>query len=179
MPRQIIIFNLALLVIRLVGVGMAAHGAQKLYGWFGGHGLVGTGSFFEKLGFRPGRFFAFAAGAGELGGGLLVALGLGGPIGPALIVLVMTVAALTVHIRNGYLIGVNGIELNVVYIALAMALGYIGFGNYSLDHVLQLSWSSLVPPTRVTITFAIAGAIALVNVALRRPQPPPATEAPK
>ena len=91
MQRQIVILNVAFLVIRLVGLGMAAHGAQKLFGWFGGHGLGGTGGFFEKLGFRPGRFFAFAAGAGEVGGGVLTAVGFGGPIGPALIVLVMIV----------------------------------------------------------------------------------------
>jgi putative oxidoreductase len=170
-----LILNIAFLLIRLVGIGMAAHGAQKLFGWFGGHGLAGTGSFFDKLGFRPGRFFALAAGSGELVGGVLTAVGLGGPIGPALIVLVMIVAALSVHIRNGYLQGVNGVELNVVYIALAIALGYVGFGEYSLDHVLHLSWTALATPTRVTITFAVAAAIALVNVGLRRPQPPAAT----
>jgi len=175
MQRQMVILNVAFLLIRLVGVGMAAHGAQKLFGWFGGHGLAGTGGFFEKLGFRPGRFFAFAAGAGELAGGLLTAVGLGGPIGPALIMLVMIVAALTVHIRNGYLQGVNGVELNVVYIALAIALGYIGFGDYSLDHLLHLNWTVLAAPTRVTITFGVAGVVALLNVAFRRPNPPAAT----
>jgi putative oxidoreductase len=172
MQRQIVILNVAFLVIRLVGLGMAAHGAQKLFGWFGGHGLAGTGGFFEKLGFRPGRFFAFAAGAGEVGGGVLTAVGFGGPIGPALIVLVMIVAAVTVHVRNGYLQGVNGFELNAVYVALALALGYVGFGDYSLDHMLHLSWTCLAAPTRVTITFAVAAAIALVNVALRRSQAP-------
>ena len=170
MERQFFILNVVFLLIRLTGLGLAAHGAQKLFGWFGGHGLAGTGGFFEtKLGFKPGKLFAFGAGAGELAGGLLVAIGLGGPIGPALIVLVMVVAAVSVHLRNGYLQGVNGVELNVVYIALALAIGYVGVGEYSLDHALHLSWSCLATPARVSIVFAIAAAIGLVNAALRKP----------
>src|SRR5436189_194129 len=83
-----------LLVLRLIfGIVMAAHGAQKLFGWFGGYGLNGTGGYFESLGFRPGRFFAFAAGASEFAGGLLVAIGLFGPIGPALVLATMIVTA--------------------------------------------------------------------------------------
>ena len=75
-----------LLVARTVfGLVMAAHGSQKLFGWFGGYGLAGTGGFFESLGFRPGRFFAALAGSGELFGGLLLALGFLGPVGPALV----------------------------------------------------------------------------------------------
>ena len=74
-----------LLIGRLVlGLIMAAHGAQKLFGWFGGYGLNATGEFFVQLGFAPGRLFAFAASAGELASGLLVALGFLGPVGPAL-----------------------------------------------------------------------------------------------
>jgi putative oxidoreductase len=70
-----------ILIARLiVGLAIAAHGAQKLFGWFGGHGLKGTAGFFESLGFRPGIFFALAAGLGELGGGLLTAAGFLGPV---------------------------------------------------------------------------------------------------
>ena len=142
MQQQLLILNIAFLLVRLVGLGMAAHGAQKLFGWFGGHGVAGTGAFFEKLGFRPGSLFAFAAGAGELVGGLLIAVGLGGPIGPALVVLVMIVAALAVHVRNRYLQGTNGVELNAMYIAHALALGYVGFGELSLDHVFHVTTST-------------------------------------
>src|SRR2546428_533738 len=81
---------------------LAAHGAQKLFGWFGGYGLAGTGGFFAGLGFRPGVLFALAAGLGELGGGLLTAAGLFGPVGPALIILVMLVAILAVHWPHGF-----------------------------------------------------------------------------
>src|SRR5207247_6495211 len=64
----------------LFGGLMAAHASQKLFGWFGGYGLTGTGTFFEQLGFRPGRLFAAAAGSAEFLGGVLLAVGLGGPI---------------------------------------------------------------------------------------------------
>ncbi len=90
-----------ILALRLVlGLLMAAHGSQKLFGWFGGHGLAGTGGFFEGLGFRPGRAFAAAAATSEVGSGLLIALGLFGPVGPALMVSVMVVAAVSVHGRT-------------------------------------------------------------------------------
>src|ERR687883_1107954 len=92
-----------LLVLRLMlGLAMAAHGAQKLFGWFGGYGLDGTGGFFEQLGFHPGRLFALAAGLGEFGGGVLVALGLLGPVGPGMIIAVMLVAILVVHAEHGF-----------------------------------------------------------------------------
>ena len=91
-----------LLVARMVfGLLMAAHGSQKLFGWFGGYGIAGTGGFFESLGFRPGRLFALAAGLAETGGGLLLALGLFEPVAAAIIVSVMVVAAVTVHWQGG------------------------------------------------------------------------------
>ena len=85
--------NEGLLVARLVlGLLMTAHGAQKLFGWFGGYGLTGTAGFFEQIGFRPGRLFATAAALGEVVSGLLVTLGFLGPVGPALMISVMIVA---------------------------------------------------------------------------------------
>src|SRR5881394_2162139 len=91
-----------LLLVRLVfGLLMAAHGSQKIFGWFGGYGLTGTGTFFEQLGFRPGRLFAAAAGWTEFLGGVLLAVGLGGPVGPAFIVSVMIVALVSVHRGHG------------------------------------------------------------------------------
>src|SRR5580765_8364040 len=97
-----------LLLARLAfGTLMAAHGSQKLFGWFGGYGLDGTGGFFETIGFRPGRFFAAVASVSEVAGGVLVALGLLHPFGAALVVAVMVVAA-SVHWPNGLFATTNG-----------------------------------------------------------------------
>src|SRR3954454_7675468 len=76
-----------LLLIRIVvGLLLVGHGTQKLFGWFGGHGLEGTGGFFEKLGYRPGKVWAAVAGMSETGGGLLLALGLFTPLASAMII---------------------------------------------------------------------------------------------
>src|SRR2546422_10954219 len=121
-----------LLVARVVfGLVMAAHGSQKLFAWFGGYGLAGTGGFFESIGFRPGRFFAALAGAGELFGGLLLALGFLGPVGPALVLSVMIVAAVTVHWHHGLFAAADGIEMPLLYGAAGAALAPAGPGRYS------------------------------------------------
>ena len=95
--------SVGLLILRLVvGLGLAAHGAQKLFGWFGGYGIAGTGQFLEGLGFRPGRLHAVQAGLAELIGGLLLAAGFLTPLGAAALVAVMLVAAVSVHFKGGY-----------------------------------------------------------------------------
>src|SRR5437870_9117397 len=126
--------NEGLLVARLIfGLVMAAHGAQKLFGWFGGYGIAGTGNFFESIGFRPGRLFAALAGLGEFGGGLLLALGFLGPIGPALILSVMIVAAVTSHLGKGLFAMNGGIEVPLLYAAVSTGLALTGPGRYSVD----------------------------------------------
>jgi len=160
--------NLGLLIARLVlGSLMAAHGAQKVLGWFGGYGIEGTGGFFESLGFRPGRVFAVAAGLTEMGSGVLVTLGLLGPVGPAGMLAVMTVAAGSVHFKNGVFATSNGIELPLLYAAGAAALALTGPGAYSLDRLLDLTaiWT---PATRLGV-LAVGAAGGAVNLALRRP----------
>jgi putative oxidoreductase len=160
----------ALLFVRLVvGLAMAAHGSQKLFGWFGGYGLAGTGGFFEGLGFRPGRIFAFFAGLGEFGGGLLIALGLGGALGPAVIVMVMLVAIFAVHISKGFFITNGGWELNASYIAAVVALAYVGYGAYSLDSVLGFNLLSSTPSATILMIAAIV--LAGLNMVVRRPAP--------
>ncbi len=160
----------ALLFVRLVvGLSLAAHGAQKLFGWFGGYGLSGTGGFFEKLGFRPGRLFAFFAAAGEVGGGLLTALGLGGALGPATLVMVMLVAIFTVHISKGFFITNGGWELNSAYIAGAVAIAYAGNGAYSLDNLL--GFTLLSSPQSASILMGVAVVLTVLNLLVRRPAP--------
>ena len=154
-----------LLIARtVVGLLLAAHGTQKLFGWFGGYGLAGTGAFFEQLGFRPGRFFAAAAGAAEVAAGLLVAFGLLGPLGPALIVSVMLVAMATVHWQHGVFAQNNGIEVPLLYAVAAVALALTGFGAFSLDAMLGLTWSTEVAWTAIVLG-ALGGA---ANLAIRK-----------
>lgn len=161
----------ALLILRLVlGTAMAAHGAQKLFGWFGGYGLKGTGDFFESLGFRPGVRFARAAGTAEVLGGSLLALGLLGPVGPALILSVMLVAMATVHRGHGFFAATNGVEVPVLYLVGSLAVALGGAGAWSLDALLGLEeWFT------PAVTWAALGAGALgamANLALRqRPEP--------
>lgn len=162
-----------LLIARLaLGLAMAAHGAQKLLGWFGGYGLKGTGGFFEGLGFRPGVAFAAAASLSEVVGGLLLALGFLGPIGPALIIGVMIVATVTVHIKNGFFAATNGFEVAYLYAGGAAALLLTGPGLYSLDAVLGLD--SLWTPTVVWGVLAAGIAGGFANLLLRRTVPTPA-----
>lgn len=165
--------SIAFLVVRLIlGLGMAAHGSQKLFGWFGGHGIAGTGGFFEGIGFRPGRPFALMAGLGETVGGLLTVLGLGGALGPILIVLVMLVAIGSVHYNKGFFIMNGGWELNAAYIAAALAVAFAGSGTLSLDRALGLTF--LTGPTQVWYALAAAVVIAGLNLLARRPAPAPA-----
>src|SRR5438045_1260896 len=83
------------------------HGSQKLFGWFGGHGLEGTGGFLHSLGYRPGKPFAALGGATELVGGLCLALGLLTPLAAIAIIAMMFSAAMSVHIGNGLWITAN------------------------------------------------------------------------
>jgi putative oxidoreductase len=157
-----------LLVLRLVvGLLMAAHGSQKLFGWFGGHGIAGTSMFLESIGFRPGRLFAPLAAATELVSGLLVAFGLLGPVGPALMLSVMIVAAMSVHWKNGLFATSNGIEVALFYGTAAVGLALIGFGRYSLDALLGLQ--SLYTPAWAFVALAIGIVGGVGNLLARRP----------
>ncbi len=129
-----------LLALRVVvGLLLAGHGAQKLLGAFGGHGLRGTAGFFEDLGLKPGRIHASAAGMLELGGGLLLALGLLTSVGSAALIAVMTAAVITVHFAKGLWATNGGYEYNLVLAAAAFALAATGAGDWSLDHALSIS----------------------------------------
>ena len=163
-----------LLIARLVfGLLMAAHGAQKLFGWFGGHGLRATGEFFGQLGFQPARLFATAAALGEFTSGLLIVFGLFGPVGPAIMLAVMVVAAISVHWRNGLFATTNGIELPLLYSIAAVRFALTGPGRYSLDAALGFQWAWTPKVIWVALALGVLGG--MVNLALRRrPASPPA-----
>jgi len=129
--------DVGLLLLRLViGLSFMAHGAQKLFGWFGGYGIKGTGGWFESMGMKPGAFVALLAGLAEFGGGLLLALGLLTPVGGVLIALTMVIAIVKVHGANGYWSTQNGYEYNLAILAVGVALALTGGGQYALDALI-------------------------------------------
>lgn len=127
-----------LLIIRLAaGVLLAGHGAQKAFGWFGGHGFVTTSSFFESMGYRPGKVAGFLAVLGELGGGALLALGLLTPLGAAAVIGVMLNAS---HVHwPKFWVTEGGFEYALVLALVGAGLGFTGPGNFSLDYAF--GWS--------------------------------------
>ncbi|WP_055535076.1 DoxX family membrane protein [Streptomyces graminilatus] len=151
--------DLGLLLLRLgTGGVLAAHGAQKLFGWFGGHGLEGTGAFMESVGYEPGKASATASGLAETGGGALLALGLATPAAGAAAAGAMAGAA-AVHAPNGFFNSEGGYEYAATLGLAAAGLAMTGPGRLSLDHalghVLDRGW--MVPA-------ALAGAAAVTAV---------------
>jgi putative oxidoreductase len=125
-----------MLVRGVVGPLFMGHGAQKLWGRFGGHGLEGTGGFFESLGLRPGRRHAQAAGVAEFTGGALLTLGALTPVATTIISSTMFTAIRKVHLKSGPWATEGGWEYNAVLIATATLLAEIGPGSPSVDDAL-------------------------------------------
>ncbi len=121
-----------------VGVIFTAHGAQKLFGWFGGYGLEGTAGFMSSLGLEPGLLLAALAGGAEFFGGLLLIVGL--LVRPAALVLAITmvVAIVSAHLENGLFASNNGYEFALALLATSVALIIRGAGSLSADQALQL-----------------------------------------
>ncbi|MGO4107778.1 DoxX family protein [Paenibacillus sp. YAF4_2] len=127
-----------LLIIRVViGFLMIGHGAQKLFGWFGGYGLKGTGGWMESLGLKPGVLMAAGAGLTEVVGGLLFGAGLWIEVGAALLIIPMIIAIVKVHGANGLWVTQNGYEYNLVLIAVALGVAFVGAGDISIDALLK------------------------------------------
>jgi putative oxidoreductase len=147
-----------LLLRAVVGITLAAHGAQKLFGWFGGHGLDGTGKFMTMLGFQPGRRHALMAGLAEGVGGILLALGFLTPVGAALGASVMLVAAVTTHATNGFFNSSGGFEYNLVLGIGALSIAFIGPGAASIDALLGYSPSGAVWGSAAALLAAIGTA---------------------
>jgi putative oxidoreductase len=125
-----------LLLLRVVvGGTMFGHGAQKLFGWWGGHGPKGTGAFFGQLGYRAPLAMAVLAGASEASG-VLLALGFVTPLACLAIAVVMLNAILAVHWKNGFWNSAGGIEFPLVLLSVATAIAATGPGRFSIDGAL-------------------------------------------
>ncbi|MGW0630959.1 DoxX family protein [Streptomyces sp. NPDC002758] len=152
--------DLGLLLLRLgTGGVLAAHGTQKLFGWFGGHGITGTGQFMGSIGYEPGRASATAAGLAEAGGGTLVALGLATPAAGAAAAGAMAGAA-AVHLPNGFFAMNGGYEHAFTVGMAAAGLAVAGPGRLSLDHafgnIFNRGW---MVPTALAVTGAVTSVV--------------------
>ena len=165
-----------LLLLRVVlGLILIGHGAQKLFGWFGGHGLAATTQWIESMGMQPAGFWAFMAGLGEFGGGLLLALGLLNPLGPLGLIATMLMAIVAVHWPKGLWATKGGGELPLTNLVAALALALTGPGIYSLDYLLDIEL-----PMPLTLFVGLILVLLGVGAALltrRQPAPHPASPA--
>ena len=152
--------DLALLVLRLVVGGLvAAHGAQNLFGAFGGGGLGGNATFLSGLGLRPARLWALLAGLTEFGGGALVLLGLLYPLAPVGVLAVMAMAVATVHWGKPIWADAGGAELPLAYATAAIVLLLTGPGAYAVDRALGLDLGWLAAPALAAAALGVAVAL--------------------
>ncbi len=118
------------------GIIFTAHGAQKLFGWFGGYGLEGTGQFMASMGLDPGILMAFLAGGAEFVGGLALLLGLVVRPASLLLAITMLVAIFSVHLPNGLFLTNSGYEFALALLGISVALLIQGAGRWSLDQLI-------------------------------------------
>jgi putative oxidoreductase len=148
-------------IVRLAqGSLMAGHGAQKLFGSFGGPGIEGTSGFMEMLGMRPGRPWAYLAGLSEFGGGVLTALGLLNPLGPLGVIGAMSMATRKAHWGKPIWVTEGGAELPVLNIAVSAALMIREPDRYSLDRALGIRLPAWIGPlglVAILLTVLYAG----------------------
>jgi len=152
------VVNLALLALRLtLGGLMAGHGAQKLFGSFGGPGPKGTAGMMEAIGLKPGHRWGAAAALSEFGGGVLTALGLFNPLGPLSIMGSMSMATATVHWGKPIWATAGGAELPVTNMAIASALAAAGPGRYSLDRAFGIRLPGVIVAGTLISAAALLG----------------------
>jgi len=160
---------LGLLILRLaVGLIIAGHGAQKLFGWWGGPGMNGWTQSVTRLRIRPAQPWAWIAAVAEFGGGLLLAVGFLSPLGSLAIAGSMLVAIATVHLPRGFWVTKGGYEFNLALLAAAAALALTGPGAYSLDQAFRISLPE--PATLLIGTVALVIGVA-TTLLTRSPQP--------
>ena len=154
--------SIGLLLLRLVvGLTLAAHGTQKLFGWFGGGGVDATAGAFEQLGFVPGKRGAVMAGLAETGGGVLLALGAATPVAAAMVLGVMVVAIVSVHLKQGFFATQGGYEYALVLGIAALSLAFTGPGPLSVDASLGLDLSGAAWGTGALVVGLLASAVQL------------------
>ncbi len=130
------------LALRLpIGLTFMAHGAQKLFGMFGGYGLEGTGQWMDSIGLGPGFLMALLAGSAEFFGGLAILIGLLTRPAALLLAFTMVVAIFSVHFENGLFMSNNGYEFGLALLAASVALAISGAGNLALDNELKRRFS--------------------------------------
>ncbi|EGR2797987.1 DoxX family protein [Vibrio navarrensis] len=126
------------LALRLpIGIIFMAHGAQKLFGWFGGYGLAGTGQWMDSIGLGPGMLMAGLAGSAEFFGGLAILLGLLTRPAAFTLAFTMLVAIVSVHLENGLFMANNGYEFGLALLAASVSLAFSGAGKLGLDSILS------------------------------------------
>ena len=167
---------LGLLILRLViGLILAAHGAQKLFGWFGGPGMTGWTGAMNRMRIRPATPWAWMSALAEFLGGLGLALGLLFPLPSAAIAGSMLVAMIIVHLPKGFFVTKGGYEFNLAILASVAALGLTGPGAYSLDADLGIRFPEPISVIVVTVLVIAGVAVALLtrapeSVAENKPQ---------
>ena len=128
--------GIGVLMMRVpLGIVLAAHGAQKLFGWFGGYGLEGVGGWFDSIGLSPGLYLAALAGSAEFFGGLMMIFGFMTRLGAAAAGFTMLVAIVVVHMSSGLFLP-DGVEFALVLMAACLCLVFEGGGTFSVDQAL-------------------------------------------
>ncbi len=161
--------SLGLLILRVViGLTLAAHGAQKLFGWFGGPGFAKVAQGYQTQGYRPAWLWSFFVVLGEFGGGLSLAFGFLTPLGAAGIFGAMFMAIFKAHWKNGFWNSKRGLEFPLALLTVALALGIAGPGDYSLDALFRITFTT---PLLFCILAVVALLVDIVGLLMTRPAP--------